>query len=249
MAITNLERNIYAEICKNNGIKAREISKNLKADKTEVNRLLYASPFMQHLCYRDNNYEWHGMIRQTRPHTGIRDFCGYYSSAEDFLALSDEEWFEQLVDGCVEIGRNVNDTRGLFHSFRDCRATMIQLFQDMEGVKYNDWEIIFELRIRRSKYIRIFADVLVIAEDKVFSLEFKMKDIVDPEEVTQAAKYAEYLEVIFGPEYDVISVLVLTKAEELYMYEPLRTSTAEIPVCSGDMLFNVFDEYLGFLQK
>lgn len=25
-------------------------------------------------------------------------------------------------------------------------------------------------------------------------------------------------------------------------------TTAELPVCSGDMLFNIFDEYLGFLE-
>lgn len=248
MAVSDLERKVYAEICKNNGIKARVIAKNLRADKTEVNRLLYASPFMQHLCYRDNDYQWHGMIRQASPHMGIRDFCGYYSSVKDFLSLTEEEWFEQLVEGCVEIGRNVNDTRGLFHSFRDCREVMVQLFQDMEDLETDDWEIIFELRIRRSKYIRIFADVLVITEDKVFSLEFKMKDTIEQKEVAQAAKYSEYLEVIFGPEYDVISVLVLTRASDLYTYVPFNNTTAEIPVCSGDMLFNIFDEYLSFLS-
>ena len=45
--------------------------------------------------------------------------------------------------------------------------------------------------------IRIYADVLVITEDKVFSLEFKMKEKIDPEEILQAAKYTEYLEVLF----------------------------------------------------
>lgn len=248
MAVSDLERRTYAEICRSHGIKARDIAKNIKVDKTMLNRLLYGSPFMQHLCYRDDDFRWHGMIRQDRPHTGIREFCGYYSSVRDFLDLSDEEWFEALVEGCVEIGRNVNDTRGLFHSFRDARSVMVQLFQDMEGVDFDDWEIIFELRIRRSKYIRIFADVLVITEDKAFSLEFKMKNQIDPEEVAQAAKYAEYLEVIFGLDYDVISVLVLTATSDLYQYVPLSGSSAEIPVCSGDMLFNVFDEYIGFLQ-
>ena len=110
-----------------------------------------------------------------------------------------------------------------------------------------DWEIAFELRINRAKYIRIYADVLVITEDRVFSLEFKMKDRIDPEEVSQAAKYSGYLEVLFGPDYDVIPALVLTRAEDLYTTAVLSGSTAEVPVCSGDMLFNLFDEYLRFL--
>ena len=57
-----------------------------------------------------------------------------------------------------------------------------------------------------------------------------------------------YLEVLFGPQYEVIPVLVLTKAEDLYQYVELPGTTAELPVCSGDMLFNIFDEYLGFLE-
>ena len=86
----------------------------------------------------------------------------------------------------------------------------------------------------------------MITEDKAFSLEFKMKDKIEQEEVQQAAKYTEFLEVIFGRSYDVIPALVLTRASDLYRYQQLEGSTAEIPVCSGDMLFNLFNEYLGF---
>ena len=38
------------------------------------------------------------------------------------------------------------------------------------------------------------------------------------------------------------------QAEELYEYAPVTGTDYEIPVCSGDMLFNVLDEYLGFLN-
>ncbi|MEE1032709.1 MAG: helix-turn-helix domain containing protein, partial [Ruminococcus sp.] len=191
-----------------------------------------------------------GYIRQTRPHTGLEDYSGYYSTVVEFLALSEEEWFGQLTEGCKRIGRNLNDTRGLFHSFRDARETMIHLFEDLDGnVVYDDWEIVFELRIKRSRAIRIYADVLVITDTHVFSLEFKMNDKIEEEEVLQAAKYSAYQEVIFGPDYDIIPVLVLTKASDLYTYVPLGNSTAELPVCAGDMLFNIFDEYLGFLER
>ena len=125
---------------------------------------------------------------------------------------------------------------------------MIGLFQDLGGLDFDDWEICFELRIRRARHVRIYADVLVITEDKVFSLEFKMKDVIEEEEELQAAKYAGYLDVIFGDPYEIIPALVLTRAEDLYIWKELPGSTAMLPVCSGDMLFNLFDEYLGFLE-
>ena len=102
--------------------------------------------------------------------------------------------------------------------------------------------------MQRSRYVRIYADVLVITEDKVFSLEFKMKDSVNPEEVLQAAKYSPFLEIMFGLEYEVIPVLVLTAAQETFDFASIGKTDAVLPVCSGDMLFNVFDEYLGFLK-
>ena len=116
---------------------------------------------------------------------------------------------------------------------------------------YSSWEIVFELRIKKARHIRIYADVLVITEKYVFSLEFKMKDEIEDDDVVQAAKYNQYLEILFGPEYEVISGLVLTGATDLYEYVPIdkdNPDLAEIPVCSGDMLFNIFDEYIGFYE-
>jgi hypothetical protein len=119
----------------------------------------------------------------------------------------------------------------------------------MLGETCLDWELAFELRLKRSRHVRIYADVLVITEDRVFSLEFKMKDRIEPEEVQQAAKYSPFLEIVFGPAYEIIPVLVLTGARERFEFVPIGGKDMVLPVCSGDMLFNVFDEYLGFLQK
>ena len=248
MKINETDVRMYGIICSHDGIKAREIARMIGVDKTGINRLLYSAPFVRELCYRDDDYNWHGLIRQTRPHAGLGDFCGYYGTVGEFLKLPEDEWMETLMEGCRAIGRNLNDTRGLLHSFRDSRSVMTSLFSDLENVDYEDWEICFELRIRRARFVRIYADVLVITEDRVFSLEFKMKDRIDPDEELQAVKYAEYLEMIFGKDYEVIPALVLTRAADLYSWEQLPGSTAEVPVCSGDMLFNLFDEYLGFLE-
>ena len=291
--MNDIERKMYAVICRNDGIKAREIARAAGAEKGSINRILYANPFIHELCYRDDDYYWHGLIRQMRPHIGLADFCGYYASAERFMRQSEEEWLEELKEGCRNIGRNLNDTRGLIHSFLDARSVMMDLFRDLEEMSYaqhrdaengrdvvndrdaesvraavNDrdavnekmcpcsskgglntgsWEICFELRIRRARHVRIYADVLVITEDKVFSLEFKMKDRIDPEEEKQSVKYAKYLDIIFGDAYEVIPALVLTRASDLYRWEPIPGSSAELPVCSGDMLFNLFDEFIGFL--
>ena len=248
------ENKIYESICRHDGIKAKDIAKETGINKTDINRLLYCTPFIKELCFRDDDYLWYGLIRQQHPHAGLSDFCGYYDTVGRFLSISEDEWLEELTKGCMAIGRNLNDTRGLFHSFRDSRQTMLGLFSDLEKLSGQDseniktWEICFELRIKRAKWIRIYADVLVITENKVFSLEFKMKDKIDPEEELQAVKYAKYLDVIFGSDYEVIPALVLTGATDIYRWEPLPGSTAEVPVCSGDMLFNLFDEFIGFLE-
>ena len=245
------EREICAVVCAHDGIKAREIAKELGLDRLTVNQILFRSPLMKELCWQDRQYRWHGIVRQTRPHTGLEEFAAYTDSVRAFLALDEEAWMEQMTAGCVNIGRNVNDTRGLLHSFRDCREQMIALFADLRqmlGESCLGWEIAFELRLKRSRHVRIYADVLVITEDRVFSLEFKMKDSVEPEEVLQAAKYAPYLEIVFGKDYEIIPVLVLTKGRELFTFATIGETDRVLPVCSGDMLFNVFDEYIGFLQ-
>ena len=241
----NTQQSICALICQSDGIKARDIAKKLDLDHKTVNQALYTSPLMKELSWQDREYRWHGIVRQARPHLGLQEFAGYYSRVDEFLDLSEEEWLSRLMEGCTNIGRNLNDTRGLFHSFRDCREQMRRLFYDlveMAGDACLKWEIVFELRLKRSRYVRIYADVLVITENRVFSLEFKMKDRIDPKEIQLSAKYVPYLEIVFGPEYDVIPVLVLTKARDFFNLEQA------VPVCSGDMLFNVFDEYLGFLR-
>ncbi len=245
------DREICAVICRSDGIRARDIAGQLNISRQEVNRILYASPLMRELCWQDRDYRWHGIMKQERPHTGLQEFAGYYESVKSFLSLTEEEWLARLTEGCDNIGRSLNDIRGLFHSFRDCRKQTIALFDDLKSMLGDDcleWEIAFELRLKRSRFVRIYADVLIITEERVFSLEFKMKDRIDPDEVLQAAKYCPYLEIMFGPAYEVIPILVLTAAHDLYDFVRIGERDAVLPVCSGDMLFDVFDEYLGFLK-
>ena len=202
------------------------------------------------MCYQDREYRWHALIRQAPVHEGLYEFSGWYGTVREFMEAPEEDWLARLEEGCRRIGRNLNDTRGLIHSFRDCGETMRNLFRDlreMTGGGFEDWELVFEFRLNRARMIRIYADVLVITRERVFSLEFKMKNSIDPEEVAQAAKYSPYLEVVFGDGYDIIPALVLTGAADLFTFTPVGGTDAEIPVCSGDMLFNVLNEYIGFL--
>ena len=249
--ITDVEQAVCAVVCRRDGLRARDIAVLLDLDRKTVNHILYSSPLLHELCWQDRDYRWHGLVRQERPHIGLQEFAGYYGNVREFLSLTEEEWLACLQEGCANIGRSLSDERGLLHSFRDCREQMLRLFadlRDMLGERCLDWEIAFELRLKRARHVRIYADVLVITEDKVFSLEFKMKDDMDPGEVLQAAKYCPYLEILFGPGYELIPVLVLTRASELFRFVPVGGKDMLLPVCSGDMLFNVFDEYLGFLK-
>jgi len=244
------ECSIYAAIARGDGLKARDIAKTLKLERSTVNSLLYASPLLQELCHKDGEERWHSLIRQSFPHDGLFEFAGYYSTVGEFVALGEADWLRRLQAGCSNIGRNLNDTRGLIHSFLDERAVLRRFFGDLQGFGvqgFEDWELVFEFRIKRSRYIRIYADVLVITPDTVFSLEFKMKDEILPEELQQALKYAAYLDLIFGAEYDVVPVLVLTGAEELYTLREVPGADAVVQVCAGDMLYNAADSALHFL--
>lgn len=246
------DRTICALICRRDGIRAKAIAEELNMDRKEVNRVLYSSPLMKELCWQDRNYCWHGIIKQEKPHIGLQEFAGYYDSVRNFLALSEEKWLERLIEGCTNIGRSLNDTRGLFHSFLDSRVQILALFRDLREMLGDcclDWELAFELRLKQSRYVRIYADVLIITDNRVFSLEFKMKNTINPEEVLQAAKYCPNLEIMFGPKYEVVPILVLTAAQDFFEFARIGRTDAVLPVCSGDMLFNVFDEYMGFLER
>ena len=241
---------VYDLIARNDGMKAREIAATLGLEKTAVSRLLFSAPLMREMCYQDAEYRWHALIRRGRQHGGLYEFSGWYGTVREFLETPEETWLEQLQEGCRRIGRNLNDTRGLLHSFRDCGETMRGLFRDLEEMTdrdHGEWELVFEFRLNRSRMIRIYADVLLITRERVFSFEFKMKNAVDPDEVIQAAKYCPYLEIVFGSGYDIIPALVLTAASDLFRFIPISGTDAELPVCSGDMLFNVLNEYMRFL--
>ena len=242
---------VYSLISRRDGIKAREIARELGLDRTAVNRLLVSSALMREMCYQDRDCRWHALIRQGTPHEGLYEFSGWYGLVREFQEETEETWLRRLEEGCRRIGRNLNDTRGLIHSFLDCRRVMLGLFADLEEMtnsSFLDWELVFEFRLNRARYIRIYTDVLLVTPGAVFSLEFKMKDKIDPEEVQQAAKYAPYLEILFGRDHEILPALVLTRAADFFDYAPIGGTDAVLPVCSGDMLFNVLNEYLGFLR-
>ena len=43
--------------------------------------------------------------------------------------------------------------------------------------------------------------------------------------------------------------MVLTGASDFFDYVRIGRTDCVLPVCSGDMLFNVLNEYMGFLQE
>ena len=245
------EKAVYSLISVNDGLKAKEIASLLSMERKQVNHLLFSSPLMHELCFQDRNFRWHALIRQAPVHEGLYEFSGWYGTVREFMNTAEEDWLSALQDGCRRIGRNLNDQRGLIHSFLDCRQVMLSLFRDFSDMmdsSFLDWEIVFELRLNRSRMIRIYSDVLVITPGRVFSLEFKMKKAPDPDEVFQAAKYIPFLELIFGSSCEAVPALVLTAASDYFEFVPIGRTDMILPAASGDMLFNVFNEYMGFLS-
>ena len=246
------EQAVYALISRSEGLKAREIAARTGMERSAVSRLLVKSALMREMCYQDPEYRWHALVRQGFPHEGLYEFSGWYGRVSEFLVLEEAAWLAQLEQGCGRIGRNTNDTRGLIHSFLDCRETMRGLFRDLAEMGltgFPEWELVFELRLNRARYIRIYADVLLITGGHAFTLEFKMKKEPDPAEVLQAAKYVPYLEIIMGQGIDVIPALVLTGARDVFQFVPIGGTNGLLAVASGDMLFNVLNEYMGFLKE
>ena len=80
-----------------------------------------------------------------------------------------------------------------------------------------------------------------------------MKDVIELEEVSQAAKYSEYLKVLFGAEYDVIPVLVLTRAADLYQYVQRKTVRQKYQyvqeICYLMCLMSIWNSWKNELKK
>mgnify|MGYP002623629296 CR=1 FL=1 len=59
---SHIARAVCSLICRSDGIKAREIARELKVERSMVNHILYTSPLMRELCYQDRDYRWHGIF-------------------------------------------------------------------------------------------------------------------------------------------------------------------------------------------
>ena len=75
MEDNSLARAVCAVICRGDGLKAREIARELDLDHGTVNSLLYSSPLMKELCWQDRDFRWHGIVRQSPDHTGLQEFA------------------------------------------------------------------------------------------------------------------------------------------------------------------------------
>ena len=53
---------------------------------------------------------------------------------------------------------------------------------------------------------------------------------------------------LIGDDYEIVPVLVLTKARDLFTDATVSGTDASVQVCSGDMLYNALDFWLGFIR-
>ena len=71
------ERGIYSLIAASDGIMAKEIAAKLGLGRTAVNRLLFSSPLMHELCFQDDAFRWHALVRQGNVHEGLFEVSGW----------------------------------------------------------------------------------------------------------------------------------------------------------------------------
>lgn len=136
-------------------------------------------------------------------------YC-YCSSLQDFFSIDKKEWLSIMKrEFSLEYGLQLGKLQEL--AWEDCFDNLQEFLRLIDN-KNKMFDIIFEYSLPYEFGRR--PDVLLISEEQVIILEFKMKDKFLPEDIDQVAAYARD---ISGYHYEsrnklVIPILVLTKS-------------------------------------
>ena len=107
------QRSVCAAICQGNGLKAKEIARLLDLDRGTVNHILYSSPLLKELCWQDDDYRWHGIIQQSRPHRGLYEFSGFLVWLKSFLLF-------RKKNGCSSLPQDAGASAEISTTPVDC---------------------------------------------------------------------------------------------------------------------------------
>ena len=136
-------------------------------------------------------------------------YC-YCSSLQDFFSIDKKEWLSIMKrEFSLEYGLQLGKLQEL--AWEDCFDNLQEFLRLIDN-KNNMFDIIFEYSLPYESGRR--PDVLLISEEQVIILEFKMKDKFLPEDIDQVAAYARDISEYHYESRNklVTPILVLTKS-------------------------------------
>ncbi|MEL6319168.1 MAG: DNA/RNA helicase domain-containing protein [Cyanobacteria bacterium J06626_14] len=145
---------------------------------------------------------------------------GWFGTVMDFIQLPSATWLEQMVSQYQRLYRQ-RPTHTQLQAWQDTAmvlsAALIQPHQQ-------EWMLIFEYELPREGGRR--PDVILLADEQIWVLEFKQKSAIAAADLDQSAAYARDLKTYHPGCRDrlVIPLLVLTRRKQ-----PANQPTAETP--------------------
>ena len=136
-------------------------------------------------------------------------YC-YCSSLQDFFSIDKKKWFSTMKrEFSSEYGLRLEKLQEL--AWEDCFDKLQEFLRFIDN-KNKMFDIIFEYSLPYESGRR--PDVLLISEEQVIILEFKMKDKFLPEDIDQVAAYARDISEYHYESRNklVTPILVLTKS-------------------------------------
>ncbi len=162
-------------------------------------------------------------------------YC-YSASISDFLKTSSEEWLETMRSNFAENSPLPLDPSQI-NAWKDCYNVLHSVLPDFDN-SHPGFAVIFEYQLPYESGRR--PDVVLLSQEQVIILEFKMKHFAYPADLDQCTAYGRDIrEYHFeSRNREVIDALVLTKAKSMLEQDP-EVGTY---ICSSDKLGDFLEE-------
>ena len=162
-------------------------------------------------------------------------YC-FSSSISDFINTSKEEWLETMRTNFATNSPLPLDPSQI-NAWKDCYNVLHAVMPGFDN-SHPGFSIIFEYQLPYESGRR--PDVVLLSEEQVIILEFKMKHFAYPADMDQCTAYGRDIREYHYESRDreVIDALVLTKANSL-LEQDTEVGTY---ICSGDKLGDFLEE-------
>lgn len=162
------------------------------------------------------------------------DYC-FASKASDLIDLTQKQWLTEMKRNYFYMtGKQASELQ--VKAWTDCFEKSQSLFKQCA---FYPCYIIFEYQMPRQGGRR--PDILLLTGDKLFVLEYKMKDSFTQADIDQVSAYARDLQYYHetSHQFEVIPLLIPTKARNK------RRRYNDVIACTPDLLVEFIKPYLG----